>query len=232
MDSQPISPEAVESARENSLFLKLVYWHKLFESDSPPRLGIDVEKRIPYTTTSAIMTGLALGYVHGSRRAGLVFRAENAHRFPTSSPGWFQYHKTKNYISIVGGAKDGAKMGLRLGTGALAFSLFEETVDYARHDERDFLSTVIAGLSFSGIYSLLGMKDCVRENKAPSTDFLYDIARHDVYTAARTAKLGLKLSLTYGLLQDALETMKGNRPKYLDFFLGKRQNKSKEDSSV
>ncbi|KAJ5287713.1 hypothetical protein N7478_003399 [Penicillium angulare] len=212
MEPQPVTPEAVESAREHSLFLKLVYWHKLFESDSPPRLGIDVEKRIPYTTTSAIMTGLALGYVHGSRRAGLVFRAENAHRFPTSSTGWFQYHKTKNYISIVGGAKDGAKMGLRLGTGALAFSLFEETVDYARHDERDFISTVIAGLSFSGIYSLL--------------------ACHDVYTAARTAKLGLKLSLGYGLLQDALETMKGNRPKYLDFFAGKRQDKFKEESSV
>ena len=46
-------------------------------------------------------------------------------------------------------------------------------------------------------------------------------ARHDVYTAARTAKLGLKLSLTYGLIQDALAAMKGNRPRYLDFILGK-----------
>lgn len=48
-------------------------------------------------------------------------------------------------------------MGFKLGTGAFAFCLFEETVDYARHDRRDFLSTVTAGLSFSGIYSLLGM---------------------------------------------------------------------------
>lgn len=47
-------------------------------------------------------------------------------------------------------------MGSKLGVGALAFCLFEETVDYARHDERDFLSTVTAGLSCSGIYSLLG----------------------------------------------------------------------------
>lgn len=150
-------PPIPDDVRENSLFLKLVHWHKLFESDSPPRLGIDVENRIPYVTVSGFITGLGLGYAHGSKRAGLVFRAENAHRFPTSSTGWFQYHKTKNYISIVGGVKDGAKMGLRLGAGALAFSLFEETVDYARHDERDFISTVTAGLSFSGIYSLLGM---------------------------------------------------------------------------
>ncbi|KAJ5609761.1 hypothetical protein N7528_010328 [Penicillium herquei] len=208
MEPQPISPEAAE----NSLFLKLVHWHKLFESDSPPRLGIDVEKRIPYAAFSGFVSGLALGYAHGSKRAGLVFRAENAHRFPTSSQGWFQYHKTKNYISIVGGVKDGAKLGLRLATGALAFSLFEETVDYARHDERDFLSTVTAGLSFSGIYSLL--------------------SRHDLFTAARTAKLGLKLSLTYGLLQDALETAKGNRPRYLDFFLGKRHSSSKDEGSI
>jgi hypothetical protein len=48
-------------------------------------------------------------------------------------------------------------------------------------------------------------------------------ARHDVYTAARTVKLGLKLSLAYGLMQDGLETMKGNRPAYLDFILGNRR---------
>ncbi|KAJ5156188.1 hypothetical protein N7492_008991 [Penicillium capsulatum] len=209
MDAQQPNPG---SRGENSLFLKLIYWHKLFESDTPPRLGIDVERRIPYATMSAFSTGLALGYYHGSKKAGLVFRAENAHRFPTTSTGWFQYHKTKNYISVVGGVKEGAKLGCKLGTGALVFSLFEETVDYARHDERDFLSTVTAGLSFSGIYSLL--------------------ARHDVYTAARTAKLGLKLSLTYGLLQDALETMKGNRPGYVDFLMGNRRSRNPNEGSI
>ena len=148
--------QSSDRSRDNSLLLKIIHWHKLFESDSPPRLGISVEKRIPYMTMCAFSTGLALGYHQGSKTAGLVFRAENAHRFPTTSTGWFQYHKTKNYISVVGGLKEGAKMGSKLGAGALVFSLFEETVDYSRHDERDFLSTVIAGLSFSGIYSLLG----------------------------------------------------------------------------
>ncbi|KAJ5232212.1 hypothetical protein N7468_005168 [Penicillium chermesinum] len=180
--------------------LPVLNWHKLFESDSPPRLGIEVEKRIPYAAMSGFATGFGLGYLHGSKRAGLVFRAENAHRFPTSSQGWFQYHRSKNHVAIVGGVKDGMKMGFKLGAGALAFSLFEETVDYARHDKRDFLSTVTAGLSFSGIYSLL--------------------ARHDLYTTARNAKFGLKLSLAYGLLQDALETAKGNHPAYLNFFFG------------
>jgi hypothetical protein len=142
---------------EPSTLLKILHWDKLFESDTPPRLGIEVGKRLPFTALSAFSVGMAIGSSHGSKKAAYRFRAENAHRFPTTSTGWFQYHKTKNYIAIVGGVKEGMKMGLKLSAGALAFCLFEETVDYARHDRRDFLSTVTAGLSFSGIYSLLGI---------------------------------------------------------------------------
>ncbi|CBF77362.1 hypothetical protein AN4511.2 [Aspergillus nidulans FGSC A4] len=187
---------------ESTTLYKILHWDKFFESEAPPRLGMEVGQRLPLTALSAFSAGLAIGATHGSKKAAYRFRAENAHRFPTTPTGWFQYHKTKNYISIVGGVKEGMKMGFKLGAGALAFCLFEETVDYARHDQRDFISTVTAGLSFSGIYSLL--------------------ARHDVYTAARTTKLGLKLSLVYGLMQDALESLKGNRPAYIDFILGRR----------
>jgi len=218
-----------DSSQENSFLLKLIYWHKLFESDSPPRLGIDVERRIPYATMSAFSSGAILGYFHGSKQAGLRFRAENAHRFPTTSAGWFQYHRSKNYISVVAGIKDALKMGSKIGAGALAFCLFEETVDYARHDERDFLSTVTAGLSFSGIYSLLGKG--IREflNSKEDTDLSCLLARHDVYTAARTAKLGLKFGLAYGLCQDALELMKGNPPAYVDFLMGNRRSKASRE---
>ncbi|OJJ03586.1 hypothetical protein ASPVEDRAFT_30098 [Aspergillus versicolor CBS 583.65] len=195
---QPPRPSGAES----TTLYKILHWDKFFESEAPPRLGMEVGRRLPLSATSAFSAGLAIGATHGSKKAAYRFRAENAHRFPTTPTGWFQYHKTKNYISIVGGVKEGMKMGFKLGAGALAFCLFEETVDYARHDQRDFISTVTAGLSFSGIYSLL--------------------ARHDVYTAARTTKLGLKLSLAYGLMQDALESLKGNRPAYVDFILGHR----------
>ncbi|KAF3399693.1 hypothetical protein DPV78_006589 [Talaromyces pinophilus] len=180
--------------------VKVLHWYKLFESSTPPRLGMNIEKRLPLTALTAFSVGLGVGANHGARKAAYQFRAENAHRFPTTSTGWFQYHKTKNYKAIVGGVSDGFRLGTRLGVGAMAFVLFEETVDCARHDRRDFLSTVIAGLSFSGMYSLL--------------------ARHDIYTAARTTKLGLKLSLVYGLTQDALATMKGNRPPYIQYLFG------------
>ncbi|KAL1858685.1 hypothetical protein Plec18167_003439 [Paecilomyces lecythidis] len=197
-------------ADENSALMKIIHWYKLFDSDTPPRLGIEIKDRLPYTAASAFAVGMAIGASHGSKKAAYQFRAENAHRFPTTSTGWFLYHKSKNYKSIVGGVKDGMKLGLKLGAGAMAFCLFEETVDYARHDRRDFLSTVTAGLSFSGIYSLL--------------------ARHDVYTAARTTKLGLKLSLVYGLMQDMLESMKGNRPAYVNFILGKKNSEPRNDT--
>jgi hypothetical protein len=141
---------------EEPTFIKIIHWYKLFDSDTPPRLGIDVERRLPYTAISAFSVGLGVGSNHGAKKAAYQFRAENAHRFPTTSTGWFQYHKSKNYKSIVGGVFDGAKLGTKLGLGAMAFCLFEETVDCARHDRRDFISTVIAGLSFSGICSLLG----------------------------------------------------------------------------
>lgn len=48
------------------------------------------------------------------------------------------------------------------------------------------------------------------------SNFWGTTARHDIYTAARTAKLGLKLSVAYGLLQDALATAKGNPPRYVE----------------
>ncbi|KAK2757029.1 hypothetical protein FQN54_004998 [Arachnomyces sp. PD_36] len=183
----------------------------LFEMRDPPRLGIEASSRVMTASTSAFVAGMALGAYHGTTITAFQFRAENAHRFPTSSTGWYQYHKSKNYTSVLGGLKHGVRMGGKLGAGSLMFCLFEETVDHAR-DKRDFLSTVTAGLAFSGVYSLL--------------------ARHDMYTAARTAKLGLKLSLTYGLMQDALSTMKGNPPRYLDFIIGKSSRRSvTEDSS-
>ncbi|KAN0069503.1 hypothetical protein V8E54_012518 [Elaphomyces granulatus] len=191
---------------------KTMNWYNLFDSDAPPRLGIEIQRRLPYTTFAAFTVGMAIGSSHGSKKAAFQFRAENAHRFPTTSVGWFQYHKTKNYKAIVGGVHDGMKLGMKLGTGALAFCLFEETVDYARNDRRDFISTVTAGLSFSGIYSLL--------------------ARHDVYTAARTAKLGLKLSLAYGLMQDLLETLKGNHPAYVDWVLGNKRSNTNSESPL
>ncbi|EFE32863.1 uncharacterized protein ARB_00321 [Trichophyton benhamiae CBS 112371] len=177
----------------------------VFDNNNPPRLGTDVGIRLPLSAMAAFASGMALGASHGSTKAAFRFRAENAHRFPTNPAGWYQYHKSKNYTSMIGGLKEGTKLGMKVGIGAVAFCIFEETVDHAR-ENRDFLSTVTAGLSFSGVYSLLAANSAIAH-----------VARHDVYTAARTAKVGLKLSLAYGLLQDLFASFRGSRPQYIQF---------------
>lgn len=58
------------------------------------------------------------------------------------------------------------------------------------------------------------------------------LARHDVYTAARTTRFGLKFGLFYGLLQDAFESFKGNRPAYVDFLLGSRRSAAQQGNAV
>lgn len=124
-------------------------------ADPNARFGLKPDQRLPYIALATFGTGMGIGAFHGSQEAAYRFRAENAHRFPSTNKGWFLYHKDKSNLRLVTAVKEGVKMGTKLGAGALAFGFFEETVDKARGD-RDFLSTVTAGLTFSGIYSLLG----------------------------------------------------------------------------
>lgn len=116
------------------------------------RLSIPFLIRLPTTTAAAFITGMALGLSHGTKTAGLRFRAENSHRFPTTSAGWYLYHKTKNYHAMLGGIKEGMKMGFKISFWAGSFFLIEEAVDQLR-GTKDFLSTVVAGLSISGGFS-------------------------------------------------------------------------------
>lgn len=57
-----------------------------------------------------------------------------------------------------------------------------------------------------------------------------DVAdRFPAITAAKTAKQALMVGLGFGLAQDAVAVLRGNRPGYVDFILrGKR--KEKEES--
>lgn len=147
-----------ESDTRPSQPLDLERLKDLDDTGNPPRLNMPAGGRVVLSSSSAFIAGMALGAYHGTTKTAFQFRAENAHRFPTTSAGWYQYHKSKNYKAVVGGVKDGVKMGAKLFAGSLAFCLIEETVDKARN-RRDFLSTVTAGLSFSGVYSLIGTVD-------------------------------------------------------------------------
>src|SRR4051794_21701747 len=79
----------------------------------PPaeRLNMPIERRLAFCGVGSFLCGSMLGVAQGSKMAGLRFRAEHAHKLPTSTTGWYLYHKSKNYHAAMGGIKEGIVMG-------------------------------------------------------------------------------------------------------------------------
>jgi hypothetical protein len=164
-----------------------------------------------------------LGTAKGCQDAGLRFAAENAHRQPTTQTGWYLYHKSKNYNVIFGGLVEGWKQALRYSIWVGMYFAMEEGVDRGRAagvrtwrgirrkrgesgadaeerqiaGNRDCLSSMFAGLGTAGIFSAWN--------------------RFPLPTAARTAKLGAKAGLAFGVLQDGVSLLRGRRVGYIEF---------------
>jgi hypothetical protein len=169
------------------------------------------------------LSGGLLGMAKGSQDAGFRFTAENAHRQPKTQTGWYLYHKSKNYNVIFGGVKEGYKQAWRYTLWVGMYFAMEEGVDRGRAatvrmwrglrrrkgesgaeaeerqiaGNRDCLSSMFAGLGTAGIFSAWN--------------------RFPLPTAARTAKLGAKAGLGFGLLQDVVSLVKGRRVGYVEF---------------
>lgn len=109
---------------------------------------------ITVVTLSSFSFGLIFGAAYGGKESSLRFRAENAHRFPTSTTGWYLYHKSKNYHVMLGGIKGGLKMGSKIAFWTGSIVLIEEAVN-RRRGRSDFCSTVVAGVGTAGGFSLL-----------------------------------------------------------------------------
>ncbi|KAF8543320.1 hypothetical protein BDD12DRAFT_699936, partial [Trichophaea hybrida] len=131
----------------------------------------------------SFLVGTSLGGTLGGHRAALIFRAENTHRQPTTTKGWYFYHKTKNYRTMYGGMVAGVQTGARVAAWVAMFVIFEDAVDRLR-GRVDALGTVVAGLGLSGGFSLWHR-------------FGYGLA-------VRTARKGLVIGLGFGLAQDAV----------------------------
>jgi hypothetical protein len=121
------------------------------------RFSLPFGMRLPLATSMSFVAGMALGLSHGSQTAGLRFRAENAHRLPSTPTGWYLYHKSKNYHMALGGVKEGLKMGAKVSFWTAGFFSIEEMFDRYR-GTKDFLNTVIASLSVAGGFSLWSMQ--------------------------------------------------------------------------
>lgn len=118
-----------------------------------PRLSLSSPTRIILATLSSSALGMFLGLYQGGKMAQLRFRAEHAHKMPTTTTDWYFYHKSKNYHAAQGGLKEGLKMSGKLGLWTTIFFSLEHTLDVYR-GTADLLNTVIAGLTVSGGFSL------------------------------------------------------------------------------
>lgn len=118
----------------------------------PEPIRININPRYYQVPGAAILVGTAIGLARGSRRAGLQFQAENAHRPPKTLQGWYYYKKTKNYKVMLGGLLQGGKTALQLGSTAAAWVGVEE--GFNQCNLGDFRE-VGAGLVTSGVFSAL-----------------------------------------------------------------------------
>ncbi|KAI0393737.1 hypothetical protein F5Y17DRAFT_458637 [Xylariaceae sp. FL0594] len=184
---------AIEQHRSRATLTREEY--DLLWKDS--RLSIPPIVRIPAAAATAFSLGMILGLAHGSKMAGLRFRAEHAHRLPTTTTGWYLYHKSKNYHLAYGGLKEGVKVGARLSVLSTAMFCTENLLDVYRGGHQDFISTVMASLAVAGGFSLWN--------------------RFSAAETARTAKKGLIFGLAYGGVQDLLSLAKGRPVGYITF---------------
>ncbi|RDW82717.1 hypothetical protein BP6252_03829 [Coleophoma cylindrospora] len=180
--------------------LQQLYEKERAEARKDSRLSLPFAVRLPTAMAVSFAAGVGLGLSHGSQAAGLRFRAEHAHKLPTTQQGWFLYHKSKNYHMFLGGIKDGLKMGTKVSMGTAAFFSIEDLLDRYR-GTKDFLNTVVASLSVTGGFSLWN--------------------QFSLTAAARTARTGLVIGLAYGLVQDALGAARGRRPEYANLIFRK-----------
>ena len=127
--------------------------HYATASDPNPRLSIQFQPRLGMSLIVSSIAGSLLGVTHGMRSARLRFQAENAHRLPTTPTGWYLYHKSKNYISMLGGIKEGSKMGFKVAVGVGIYVMCEEGIDRLR-GRRDAGSSVVAGGAVAGGWCL------------------------------------------------------------------------------
>lgn len=120
------------------------------------RLNMMAPTRILLAAVSSFGVGTSLGMAQGSKMAGLQFRAEHAHKLPTTPTGWFMYHKSKNYNMARGALKEGIKMGFKVSFWTTAMFVVEDMYDEYR-ESKDFVNTVLASLTVAGGFSLWSM---------------------------------------------------------------------------
>ncbi|AEO69802.1 uncharacterized protein THITE_2120542 [Thermothielavioides terrestris NRRL 8126] len=164
------------------------------------RLSLPTPLRLPLASVLSFLAGFTLGTAQGGKAAGLRFRAEHAHKLPTSVRGWYLYHKSKNYHMAYGGILEGIKMGGKVSFWTTAMSAIEEMFDSYR-GTADLFNTVTSCVTVAGGFSLWN--------------------RFSLPMTARTTKAALVAGIVYGGLQDLVGIARGRPIGYVDWIKGR-----------
>ncbi|KAL2174211.1 uncharacterized protein P884DRAFT_209692 [Thermothelomyces heterothallicus CBS 202.75] len=160
------------------------------------RLSLPAPLRIPMASVLSFLAGFTLGTANGGKMAGLQFRAEHAHKLPTTTTGWYLYHKSKNYHMAYRGIREGIRMGLRVSFWTTAMFGIEQMFDSYR-GTADVLNTITSCVTVAGGFSLWN--------------------RFSLPMTARTTKAALVAGFVYGGLQDILGIVRGRPIRYVDW---------------
>lgn len=146
--------------------------------------------------TSGVIGGFS-GVYDGIKSSSLKYLTENGHRLPKTVGGWYFYHKKKNYVMILAGARNGVRQGLKYSVAVGGFFGLEWLIDtYVRGNTIDFLNTTAAATLFSGFYSAYN-----RLSRVQSIGYI---------------KKGGALGLSLGITQDLLIFSRGGNVWYLE----------------
>lgn len=246
IDDSPMATEAEES--DPSGLAPEPYAHSSpLPDNSYQRLSLPSPTRIATLTTLTFLSGAFIGGLHGSRTSALRFRAENAHRLPTTKQGWYFYHKTKNYVGAVGGVAGGLRAGCTFAVWVALFLTIEAAVDRLRGANRiDILREMAAAHEFGSVVPDAEVEWVIdREGRRGGRrDFLSTtvaaLALAGGYNACTgfsyrrsfgMTKLGLAGGLFYGLLQDGVQLAKGNHLAWVDLLTGRLRRVQSAGSS-
>ncbi|KAF9783007.1 hypothetical protein BJ322DRAFT_1008758 [Thelephora terrestris] len=115
-------------------------------------IHISIPPRLYQVPGAALGVGTVIGAVSGSRKEGLRFLAENAHRAPTTLRGWYFYKKTKNYRMMLGGLREGGRQGMKLSATAVGWVTIEESI---RRFGFEQAAEVGAGVGTGAVFGLV-----------------------------------------------------------------------------
>ncbi|KAK6496894.1 hypothetical protein TWF481_001874 [Arthrobotrys musiformis] len=164
----------------------------------PYRLNLHPISRLTIANIFAFAAVFIPTTIRTAHISSLIYRAENAHRLPETKGDWYHYHRAKNHYAASRGLAEGfRKAGGVCGYVSL-FLVVEGGVD-AWKGGVDFVGTVVAGGVTGGVFSVL--------RKLP------------LPTKALVVKKGLWYGFVYGVAQDVMLAMRGERVFWIDPFV-------------